>query len=260
MPDAKPGECYAKVVTQPEYLTKKVKQLVKPATERIEIEPAVYETVKETVTVKGVSQMLEVVPAQYGEAEERILVRPAYRRAIEMPALYDTVTERILVKPAYTTWKPGAGTSVRKIDEKTGEIYCLVEIPAEYRTESRQVLKEAAKLRYEDVPEEYTTVKKAVLKTPETTRVVEIPAEFVVREVVKMVRAPQEKRIAISAEYVEVETQTLSAVGVEEWHQILCAENATQAKVVEIQNALKAAGLYSGAIDGVLGPVTIHKA
>lgn len=257
LPNATPGECYAKVVTQPEYSTEKLKQLVKPAGERIEVEPAVFETVKEKVLVKEASQKLEVVPAQYGESEERILVRPAYRRAIEVPALYDTVTDQVLIKAAYTTWKPGVGTGVQKIDDKTGEVYCLVEVPAEYRTETRQVLKEPAKVRYEDVPEEYTTVKKTVLKTPETTRTIEIPAEYAEREVVKMVRGPQEKRITIPAEYVEVESKTLSTVGMEEWHQILCADNATPQKVTEIQNSLKAAGFDPGPIDGNLGVQTL---
>jgi hypothetical protein len=119
LPNAKPGECYAKVVTQPEYRIEKVKQMIKPAGERIEVEPAAYETVKEKVLVKEASQSAEVVPAQYDTAEEKVLVRPAYRRAIEVPAIYDNVTEQIMVSPAYTTWKPGTASSIQKIDEKT---------------------------------------------------------------------------------------------------------------------------------------------
>lgn len=257
LPNAKPGECYGKVVTKPEYRREMVKTLVKPAGERIEVLPPVYETVKERVLVKEAAKRLEVVPAQYEQVEERVLVRPAYRRAIEVPALYDTVTDQVLVKAAYTTWKPGTQTNIQKIDETTGEIFCLVEVPAEYRTEIRQILKQPASLRYEDVPAEYTTVKKTVLKSPETTRVVEIPAEYAEREVVKMVRGPQEKRIPIPAEYMDVETKVLADAGEERWSQILCAENATAAKVSEIQAALQAAGTYAGPIDGVLGANTM---
>ncbi len=258
LPNAKPGECYAKVVTKPEYRREMVKTLVKPAGERIEVIPAVFETVKERVLVKEAGKRLEVVPAVYEEVEERVLVRPAYRRAIEVPALYDTVTEQVLVKAAYTTWKPGTMTNIQKIDEKTGEIFCLVEVPAEYRTETRQVLKQPASLRYEDVPAEYSTIRKTVLKTPETTRVVDIPAEYAEREVTKMVKPPQEKRIIVPAQYRDVETKVLADAGEENWTQILCDVNATPAKISEVQTALKSAGFYEGPIDGILGPVTMQ--
>lgn len=257
LPNAKPGECYGKVVTQPEYRREMVKTLVKPAGERIEVVPAVFETVKEKVLVKEASTRLEVVPAQYEQVEERVLVRPAYRRAIEVPALYDTVTDRILVKPSYTTWKPGTLTNIQKIDATTGEIFCLVEVPAEYRTETRKVLKSPASVSYEEVPAEYSTVKKTVLKSPETTRVIGIPAEYAEREVVKLVQAPQEKRIVVPAQYVDVETKVLADAGEERWSQILCAANATPEKVSEIQTALQTAGFYSGPIDGVLGANTM---
>ena len=258
LPNAKPGECYGKVVTQPEYRIEQVKQMIKPAGERIEVEPAVYETVKEKVLVKEASQNVEVVPAQYDKVEEKVLVRPAYRRAIEVPAIYDNVTEQILVSPAYTTWKPGTASSIQKIDEKTGDVYCLVEVPAEYKTVSKQVLRTAASFRYEDVPAEYTTITKSVLKTPETIRTTEVPAEYAERDVVKMIHPPVEKHIPVAAEYTEVDNKVLASQGQEEWHQILCAANATPAKVTEIQTALKTAGFDPGPIDGNLNAQTME--
>lgn len=257
LPSAKPGECYGKVVTKPEFNPTKLREMVKPATERIEVVPAEYQTVKEKCLVKEASQKVEVVPAAWETVQEKVLVRPAYRRAIEIPALYDTVTETVLVRAGYSTWKPGKETSIQKIDEKTGEIYCLVEVPAEYKTESRKVLRTPASVRYEDVDAEYTTVTKQVLKSAETTRVTDIPAEYVEKEVVKMVRAPQVKRIPVPAEYTEIDGKVLAATGSEEWHQILCADNATPAKVSEIQRALQAAGFNTGSVSGVLDSMTM---
>ena len=257
LPNAKPGECYGKFVSKPEFSTNKIKEMVKPASERIEIVPAEFQTVKEKCLVKEAYQKMEVVPAVWETVEEKVLVRPAYRRAIETPALYDTVTETILVKPAYSTWKPGASTNIQKIDEKTGEVYCLVEIPAEYKTQTKQVLRTAASVRYEDVPAEYATVAKTVLKTAETTKTIDVPAEYVEKEVVKMVRGPQAKRIAVPAEYTELDGKVLASSGSEEWHQILCVDNATTAKVTEIQNALMANGFHPGPINGVLNPQTM---
>jgi hypothetical protein len=233
------------------YETVKERVLVKEAGERIEIVPpvykavkvhvlneevqdvvpAVYETVKERVMVKEASTRLEEVPAVYETVEERVMVKPASKRAIEVPAVYETVTETKMVRDAYTTWKPGTQTNVQKIDETTGQVMCLVQVPAEYQTFTRQAVKSAATVRYEDVPAEYDMVKKTVLKSPATVRTVQIPAEYGEREMTKlakpattvtkvvpvdyereimtMVTPATEKRIPIPAEYAEREITKL---------------------------------------------------
>ncbi len=198
-----------------------------------EVVPEVYETVKERVLVKEASTRLEEVPAVYENVEEKVLIKPASRKAIEIPAEYETLSEKKLVREAYTTWKPGTATNIQKIDESTGQIMCLVEVPAEYQTVTRQVVKTPASVRYEDIPAEYQTVKKTVLKSPATTRTVEIPAEYGEREVKKlvkpattvtkvvpvdyereimtMVQPATEKRIPVPAEYTEREVTKLVA-------------------------------------------------
>lgn len=173
----------------------------------------------------------------YEEVEEKIMVKPASRKAIEVPAVYESVTEKKLVREAYTTWKPGTQTNIQRIDASTGEIMCLVEVPAEYQNITRQVLKTPASVRYEEIPAEFQTVKKTVLKTPATTRTVQIPAEFAEKEVKKLVKPAStvtkvvpvdyereimtvvtpatEKRIPIPAEYAEREVTKLVAAAKE---------------------------------------------
>jgi hypothetical protein len=51
-PNARPGQCFAKVIRPATFRTETVRKLVKEASERIETVPAVYETVKEKVLVK----------------------------------------------------------------------------------------------------------------------------------------------------------------------------------------------------------------
>lgn len=295
MANAKAGECYALVVKDPVYRTETIQKLVKEAGERIEIVPpvfkavkvrvtseeaqevvpAVYETVMERVMVKPATTRLETVPAVFEEVEERVMVKPASKKATEIPAVYEDVTERKLVREAYTTWKPGTYTNIQKIDEKTGEIFCLVEVPAEYQTVTTRVLKTPATIQYEDVPAEYETIKKTVLKTPETTRSVEVPAEYVEREVTKLVKPATtvtkivpvdyereimtevepatEKRVPVPAEYETVEQQVMVSPSMQYCTQVLCDVNATPDKIKEIQTALQAAGFYTGPIDGELG-------
>ena len=57
-------------------------------------------------------------------------MKAASTRLETVPAQYETVTEEVLVRPAYTTWKKGTGP-IQRIDQATGEIMCLVEVPAE---------------------------------------------------------------------------------------------------------------------------------
>ena len=96
-----------------------------------------YEDVEEQVIVKPASKIIEVVPAEYEEVEERVLVREAYKREIEVPALYNTYFEQVMERPARQVWKPGRG-AVERVDEVTGEILCLVDEPAVYKTVERK--------------------------------------------------------------------------------------------------------------------------
>ena len=299
MGNAKPGECYVMIVKEPVYRTEKVKKIVKEASERIEITPpiykavkvhvtseeiqevipAVYETVKERVEVKPASTRLESVPAVFETVEERVMTKPATTKAIEVPAVYEDVTEKKLVRAAYNTWKPGTFSNVQKIDEKTGEIFCLVEVPAEYQNVTTRVLKTPASIRYDDIAAEYSTAKRTVLKTPETTRSVPVPAEYANRDVTKLVKPAQtvtktvpvdymreimtevtragEKRVAVPAEYAEVDQQIMVNPAKEYCTQILCDVNTTPEKIALIQRALQASGFNSGS-SGILDAQTMN--
>jgi DNA repair exonuclease SbcCD ATPase subunit len=130
-PEAKPGECYARVFVPPTYRTISEQRLKRGASEKVEVIPAKYEWVEEQVLVKGASERLETIPAQYEWVEEQVLVKEPSSRLEEVPAKYDWVEEQVLVEEAHTTWKKGRGL-IEKIDNTTGEIMCLVEIPAAY--------------------------------------------------------------------------------------------------------------------------------
>lgn len=113
-PNARPGECYAKVLI-----------------------PAVRENSSERVQVSE---------------EQKVLARI-------IPAKYEVNQERILVREARQYWKAGHGPITRK-DEVTGEIMCLVEEPAEYKTIEKRVLIEPEKPEYKMVPAQFETITK----------------------------------------------------------------------------------------------------
>ena len=254
-PNARPGECYARVLLPAEYNTV-AKQVVKrDAAENIEVIPARYETVQERVLVKEESQKLEIVPAKYEWVEEQVLVKEASEELITEPAEYETIQEQVLVKSAYTVWKKGRGP-IERVDNSTGEIMCLVEVPAEYKTVTKRVLAKPAVSRKVSIPAEYATIKKQVVVEPPTTRAVTIPAEYKTIKVTKMVQPAQEKRVAIPAEYDTVSERIKVADSQLVWRPILCETNTTPDVVESLQRALKRAGYDPGPIDGVIGRKT----
>ncbi len=188
MPDnVQPGQCYAEY-TQPEK----------------------FETVTERMVKSEASQKIDIVPATYSTVEERVLVSEASEKLITVPATYGTVTEKVLVKPAFTTWKVSecsggacqTGTvpnrvsgSVDRIDQSTGEIMCLIEVPAQYKT-----------------------ITKRVLKTPATTKTVSTPAQYKVQKVRKLATSASERVIDIPATYQTVSKTVKSADPVTSWH------------------------------------------
>ena len=136
-----------------------------------------YKTETKQITLKEASFKIEIIPAKYEVVEEQVLVKQASQKLKEIPPVYEKVSEKVMVAPAYTTWKKGRGL-VERIDGTTGEIMCLIEVLAKYKT-----------------------VTKRVLRTPATTEKIEIPAEYKVQKVRKLVSPPQENKIEIPAVY-----------------------------------------------------------
>lgn len=260
-PNPKPGECYARILTPAKYSTSTEKVLKKEAGTRIETIPAKFETVTEKVLVREASTKLEIVPAQYGTVTEKIMVRPESSRLTQVPAQYKTVTEKVLDKAAHTVWKRGAGAAAgavqTRIDNSTGEIMCLVNVPATYKTITKTVLAAPATVKEAKVPAEYKTVTRTVLKQPESTRVKQIPAEYKTVTVQKMVTPPQTREIPIPAEYQTVTKRKKVSEESLNWSSVLCEVNMTPNVVKAIQNAVKTAGNYRGAVDGRMGPQTL---
>lgn len=256
-PNAKPGECYARVYVPPTYKTVTEQRLKRAASERLEVIPAKYEWVEEKVLVKQASQRLETIPAEYGMEEEQVLVKEASYEMQDVPATYDWVEEQVLVKPAETVWKKGRGL-IEKIDNTTGEIMCLVEMPAVYKTVKKKVMVTPPTTRRIDIPAEYKTVKKRVMLKPPTTRTIEIPAEYKTIKVKKLVTPPKEKRITIPEEYQTITKTEQVTDSRMEWRRVLCETNMSRDVIKRIQKALQDAGHDPKYIDGVIGWRTIN--
>ena len=276
MPNAKPGECFARAVVPAKYRTETSTIVIKEASEQLKIIPAKYETVEERVLVSEAGSELRVVPATFGTesstyevspsssrwvmgtvgssvgadsalvamarasgaavdsaragscfaehfeaptyksvtervlvseasekinlvpakyewVEQRVMVSPAARKLVEVPAQYEQQSQRVMVEEAKTVWKEGRG-AIEKIDNGTGNVMCLVEIPAVFKT-----------------------ISKRVVKTPATTRVVEEPARYETIRVRKLVADATETRVAVPAKYDTVTKRIMESGGAHNW-------------------------------------------
>ncbi len=163
--------------------------------------PAQYQTVSEQVLLEAETETVQVVPAQYQMVEKQVLVKEASSKLVTYPAEYNFVEEQVIDKPAHTIWKKGTGP-IQKIDEATGEIMCLVEVPATYKT-----------------------IRKRVLSTPARTETIEIPAEYKTVSVREMVAPASESRTPVPAVYGSVEKQVVASEGSFVWHEVSNTEH-----------------------------------
>jgi hypothetical protein len=263
-PNARAGECYARVLLPAVTHTTSDSIVVKEASERVEVIPAVYEDGSEQVVVKEASKRIEVMPATYETATERMEVTPASKRIVEVPATYRTVTEQVLEHAAYTTWKRGSaasfvGTGVNVLQSHpvgTGEVMCLVEVPAKYQTVTRNVVDQPATGREIDVPATYTTVTRQVTKTPPSTREIEIPAVYKTVSVRKLVKTAEQRRIPIAATNATVTKTIVDSAPTLEWRTAVCDVNMTATNIAAIQRALTKDGYFNGAAGGTLNKGT----
>lgn len=266
LPDAKPGECYAKVITPARFETRSEEVVVQEASERIETVEARYETVDQTIAIKEAGQSIDVIPTQFGKnteqvevraaemfwsvaarkgrlpaspdtiehiarsgidteaaepgscfveyyteaiyrtealrvmvkaatqqitvlpaeyetVEERVVIKEASSEVVDVPAVYRTVSESVLVEPARSVWQQDCGV-IEQVENATGEVMCLVEVPARYET-----------------------LIKTVLDKPATTKTINIPAVYRTIKVERLVRPAAEERIGVPAEYTTVNRQ-----------------------------------------------------
>lgn len=252
-PNAKPGQCFARVYTPPTYKTEKEKIVKSEGFDVVEVIPAVYATEQQKVLKTQASEKLEIIPAIYGWKEERVLISPAITELKRVPAQYSIIEEKILVKPAHSIWKKGTGP-ITKVDQSTGEIMCLVEIPAVYKTNKKRVLKTPETTKPVIVKDAvYKTIKTKVVEKPARTVSKEIPAVYENIAVKKLVTEAKTKTTKVEPVYGTLEKRIKTSDGSLEWTPILCETNVTGDIVKQIQQSLNDKKYNAGLVDGIFG-------
>lgn len=256
MPAARAGECYALVRTPERYQTVRRDYVSQPAYERYEVVPPQYTSGTRSFTTQEAYERLEVIPATFKTVTEQVLVRPASTRYVTTEPVYETQNERIMIAPARQVWKPGRGPIERQ-DYGTGQIYCLVEEPAQYSTVTRRVMRRTPEVRQVEIPAEYRTVTRRVIDRPAQVRRVAVAPQTSQMTVQELSSPGQVRRVQVPQQTSSMPVKQLVSASQLEWRPVLCETNMSPGTIQRLQRALKSAGHDPGPIDGKVGPRTM---
>ncbi|MBL1435817.1 MAG: peptidoglycan-binding protein [Rhodobacteraceae bacterium] len=156
-----------------------------------------FTTTEEQVLLSEASEEITSLEAEYETVTKKILTKEASTKLIEIPAEYDFISEQVIDKPAHQIWKKGNGP-IQKLDDATGEIMCLVDVPATYKTVTNRVMKSPAA----------------------TTKEIEDPAEYKTVHIKELIRKPTVRTTSIPAKYGTVTKEVLLKNGEYVWHEI----------------------------------------
>jgi hypothetical protein len=177
---ATPGECYARVRIEPVYEPYTETITSSDAYETYDVAPPRLEERVEEYVSRDAGVRYVVHQPVYETVTESILVRPAYTEYVVRPAVHETVTEQVLVREPRMVWQRGRvpGAQITRYDPETGEVWCLVEEPGEYRTVTRNVVVQPARIDEVSVDAEYASITREVMVEPGRVEEIPIPAEY----------------------------------------------------------------------------------
>lgn len=170
-PNAKSGECYARVWVPEKFKTVSEKMLATEASERIEVTPATYMWDTETVEVSPVSSKLVAIPAVYGKEFEKIKMSDeqlVWRLDLNRNSTPASSELLALAK------KYGADID----SAKAGMCFHEHTTPARFENTSEQVLAAEASESVQTIPATYRTAEKTVLVSEASSKIIQVPATY----------------------------------------------------------------------------------
>ena len=258
-PNAHAGQCFARVLVPIKTETYTEQVIDQAEHQETRIRAAVYGWKEKEVVIKEGRTEFVTIPATYKTVTEIVVLREASKRIETRPAVYEAKSEQILVRPAYTTWKRGVGlTGYRVIGQETrvsrgGDILCLIEVPAEYKTVTHQELVKAAETREIEIPAATEAVTHQVIDAPARVEEHKIPAVTKVVKVHSLIEDERAESITAPAIYKTVTKVRVIGGGQVDWREILCDTNTTREVIVRVQTALASRGYFKGLHSGVFG-------
>ena len=226
--NALPGHCYQHVFTPPATEAYQDQVVDAPEHTATRVIPAVYGFVDKQVVVReGRTERYTIAPT-YRTVTETIVVRPETTHTELIPAQLDTVTERVMVREAHTEWRRGSPGPVSDPDmprgRPYGDILCLIAIPAEYRLQTRTVVRVPEHTVETTIPADIRTRTREVIDQPGHEERRDIPPVYsIVRE--RVVVQPERVETYTVPAVIRIVTKTrVVAPGHYDWREYACRE------------------------------------
>ena len=261
-PNAVPGKCYEKVLIPPSYESYTEQIIDRPGRVETRVIPAVYGEEVQSVLVREERTEYITLPATYRTVTETIILKAASVRTETVPATYETITERVLVREAHYEWRRGVPKDQRPTDPNhykvlsTGEVLCLVEVPAEYSTVTRQVLRTPERTVQIQVPAETQVVTRQVIDQAARVEKRVIPAEYRSVRVRVVVTQERVETYTIPATYKLVTKQRMVTDTSFQWREIICADKASYSTPPPPPPPPQGGGYGKDCFDSCSGPAT----
>lgn len=224
---AQPGQCFAQVRTPPVFETYQEQIVVSPGRVESRQTPAQYEWAERRVLVSPGREVRRWVPATYRSVTDTVVVSPATTRVEHIEPVFDTVYDQVMVRPPHAEWRrtfvgpdgvlpPGAEV------QPTGEVVCLVEVPAEYATVPRRVLREPGRTVETPIPAVTQTVTREVIDQPAHEVVEHVPPVFGVEKFRRLIAPARTDTVRIPPVFAQHTRQRQVSEGRLEWRQVDC--------------------------------------
>jgi hypothetical protein len=182
-PEACPGQCGAQGRAAARARSYVERVLVTPARHERRLVPAVYAWAEREVLAEPARTERHMIAGTYRTVTETEVVTPATTRVERIDPVYDTVPEQVMIRPTHTEWRrtlvgPDGPAPTNARAEATGEVVCLIEVPAEYRTVQHQVLRAPGRTLETPVPAVTRTVTRQIIDQPEQVTETQVPAVY----------------------------------------------------------------------------------
>jgi hypothetical protein len=170
LPNAKPGECYSKVLI-----------------------PAEYNSETEQIVKRDAYEKIEIIPAKYQMVDEQVIVKEGTEKFIPVDPVFETLKQRVEVQAARRVWRQGRSSKSKRADSslvagalslglpasaEVGQCFEETYQPAENKTETEQVVKRDAYEGVEVIPAKYEMVEEKILVKDASIKLVEVPPVY----------------------------------------------------------------------------------
>lgn len=171
LPEAQPGECYAKAITPPVFELKTEEVVLQEESERIETIEAEYETVERVLIVKEASEILTVREATYATAVVKLEISEAEQRWTS------TVNGKVI--PASPDMLEHIATSGVNLDSAApGACFTEYFIEAQYEFQDQTVLVKPSEEKITIIPAVFETVEEQIEIKQASVEIVDVPAVY----------------------------------------------------------------------------------